>query len=109
MRSRGRKPLVYCFQNLRETQRKPVSKGDSIISVVQLSKILERMIAMQETRLPFDDTVTVAKGHFGNFMIHHSHKSKTREHIPLKKIVRTGSEEPIFSATYFWCLESNSG
>ena len=85
MRSRGRKPLVYYFQNLRETQRKPVSKGDSTISVVELSKILERMIAMQETRLPFDDIVTVAKHHFGNCMIHHSHKSKTRERVPFEK------------------------
>ena len=85
MRSQGREPLVYYFQNLRETRRKPASKGDSVISVDELSTILERMIAMQETRFQFEDIVTIAEHHFGNCLIYHSHKSQTREHIPLRK------------------------
>ena len=85
MRSRGREPLAYYFQNLRETRRKPASKSASVISVDELSKIVERMIATQETRFRFDDVVTVAKHHFDNCLIYHSHISQTREHIPLKK------------------------
>ena len=85
MRSRGREPLVYYFRNLHGTRRKPASKGDSIISVDELSKILERMTAMQETRFQFEDIATIAKHHFGNCLMDYSHKSQTREHIPLQK------------------------
>ena len=84
-RSQGREPLVYYFQNLRETRRKPASKDDSIVSVDELSRILGRMIAMQETRFPFDDMVTIAKLYFGNCLLYHSHTSQTREHIPRRK------------------------
>ena len=85
MRSRRREPLVYYFQSLRETRRKPASKGDSVISVVELSKILERVIAMPKSQFLADDIVTVVKRYLANCLIYHSRRIQTREHILLEK------------------------